>query len=172
MPFDEENDSELPSVQSQKVGLKNVSSQKSIFDSMPKKPTQEDLNQKVKVIQERASHYKARAADLSTQFYKALADKTLVQNKNQFQVAMENDVLGQMVQLAIDINNDPAEEKDGMGSLSWIVVLLKTALKQRDKINQLEYQVSQLTAKADSNYLSNLISKEIEKALDKNKKSE
>lgn len=170
MPFDDE-DTDLPSVQSQKVGLKNVSTQKSIFDSMPKKPSQEDLDSKVKVIQERASHYKAKAADLATQFNKAMADKTLAQNRNSFQTSVEKELLGQMVQLAIDINTDPVE-KEGMGSLSWIVLLLKTCFSQRDKINLLEYQVSQLTAKTDPKNLSDLVSKEIEKALDKLKKSE
>lgn len=145
MPFDEE-DSDQPE-QSKKVTLKNVSSQKSIFDSMPKKPTPEEFDQKVKRVQERASHYKAKAADLATQFNKAMADKTLPQNKNMFQQELERDLLQQMVQLAIDINNDP-NEKEGMGSLSWITLLLKTCFSQRDKINRLEYAVSQLEKKS------------------------
>jgi len=171
MPFDDE-DTDQPSIQSQKVGLKNVSTQKSIFDSMPKKPSQDDLDRKVKVIQERASHHKAKAADLAMQFNKSMADKTLAQNRNQFQASLEKELLGQMVQLAIDINDDRNEAHEGMGSLSWVVLLLKTCFAQRDKINSLEYQVSQLTAKTDPKNLSDLISKEIEKALDKFTKSE
>lgn len=145
MPFDEE-ESDQPE-QSKKVTLKNVSSQKSIFESMPKKPTPEEFDQKVKRVQERASHYKAKAADLATQFNKSMADKTLPQNKNMFQQELEKDLLQQMVQLAIDINNDP-NEKEGMGSLSWITLLLKTCFSQRDKINRLEYAVSQLEKKS------------------------
>lgn len=160
MPFDEENDDQ-PSVQSQKVGLKNVSSQKSIFDSMPKKPSQADLDRQVKDIQQKVSHHKAKAADLATQFNKSMNDHTLPQNKNMFQKEMEKDLLSQMVQLAIDINNDP-HEQEGMGSLSWIVLLLKTCFSQRDKINQLEYQQSQQAAKNE----------EIMKLLDKLAKSE
>lgn len=145
MPFDED-DSEQPE-QPKKVGLKNVSSQKSIFESMPKKPTPEEFDQKVKRVQERASHYKAKAADLAMQFNRAMSDKTLPQNKNMFQQELEKDLLQQMVQLAIDINNDP-NEKEGMGSLSWITLLLKTCFSQRDKINRLEYAVSQLEKKS------------------------
>jgi hypothetical protein len=154
MPFDEEEETEQTT---QKVSLKKVSSQKSIFDSMPKKPTPEEFDQKVKNVQERASHYKAKAADLALQFNKAMADKTLPQNKNMFQQEMEKDLLKQMVQLAIDINND-TREQEGMGSLSWITLLLKTCFAQRDKINRLEYAVSQLQKNAES--------------LDKPKKSE
>lgn len=170
MPFDDE-DNEQPSLQSQKVGLKNVSSQKSMFDVLPKKPTQEDLDTRVKQIQERNSQYKAKAADLASQFNKTMADKTLVQNKNMFQKEIEKEILSQMVQLAIDINNDP-NEKEGMGSLSWIVLLLKTCFAQRDKINQLEYQLNVVSGKIDTSHISALITKEIAKALDTSKKGE
>lgn len=170
MPFDDQ-DKEQSSLQSQKIGLKNVSSQKSMFDVMPKKPSQEDLDVKVKQIQDSASHYKAKAADLALQFNKTLADKTLAQNKNIFQKEVEKEILSQMVQLAIDINNDP-NEKEGMGSLSWIVLLLKTCFSQRDKINQLEYDLVQLNGKVDINHLSALITKEVSKALDNLKKDE
>lgn len=155
MPFDEE-DNDQTSAQSQKIGLKNVSTQKSIFDSMPKKPTQEDFDGTVKRIQERASQHKSKAADLAMQFNKSMSDKTLAQNRNPFQKELEKDLLQQMAQLAIDINNDP-NEKEGMGSLSWIILLLKTCFAQRDKINQLEYAVSQM--------------EKITKALDPGKKS-
>jgi len=144
MPFDEE-DSDQPE-QSKKVTLKNVSSQKSIFESMPKKQTPEEFEQKVRKVQERTSHYKAKAADLATQFNKAMSDKTLSQNKNMFQQDMEKDLLRQMIELAVEINND-GREQEGMGSLSWITLLLKTCFSQRDKINRLEYAVSQLEKK-------------------------
>ncbi len=141
MPFDEESDK--PSEQSQKIGLKKVSSQKSIFDAMPKKPTQEEFDEKVKHTMERATGYKRKASELALAFTKALKDKTLPQNKNAFQLEVEREMLTNMVQLAIDINNDPNEQED-MGSLSWITLLMKTCFAQRDRINLLEYSIAQL----------------------------
>lgn len=167
MPFDEE-DTDQQSVQSQKLGLKKVSSQKSIFDSMPKKPSQEDLDAKVAAAQKRASNHKVKAMELASQFNKAMADKTLPQNRNMFQKEVEKELLGKMVQLAVDINGDPNEQYDGMGSLGWITLLLRTCFGQRDKINLLEYRVEQLEKNSDS------LSKEIAgvvKALDEQKKS-
>ena len=164
MPFDEEDD-DLPVAP--KVGLKNVSTQKSIFDSMPKKPTQEDLEKKVNHIQERSSSHKTRAAELSVQFSQAMKDKTLKQNKNVFAREMERELLTKMAQLAIEVNNDQTEQ-EGMGSLSWIILLLGTCFSQRDRINQLEFVVSQLEKKLDAG----AISKEIQAALDKKKTSE
>jgi hypothetical protein len=155
MPFDEEED--VPTIQSQKIGLKQVSSQKSIFETMPKKPTQEEFTQQVKKVQERMSAYKARTTELAIQFNKAMADKTLPVNKNMFQKEMELEILRNMVKLAQDINSD-VKEREGEGSLSWITLLLKTSFNRRDKINNLEFALQQLEKKID--------------ALDKKKNSE
>lgn len=169
MPFDEE-DNDQPSIQSQKLGLKNVSSQKSIFESMPKKPTQKEFDQTVRKVQERASGYKSKTADLAVQFNKAMLDKTLPQNKNMFQQELEMELLRNMIRLAQEVNADPME-REGEGSLSWITLLLRTCFSQRDKINRLEYTLSQLEKKSDPAALTDLISKEISKALDSLKKS-
>lgn len=168
MPFDEEKDEEvLP----QKVSLKQVSTQKSIFDSIPKKPSAEDLEKRVQQIQEKSSSYKVRVAELAKQFNKAMADKTLKTNKNIFSQEMEKELLSKMIQIAVEINND-AIEQEGMGSLSWITMLLKTCFAQRDRINNLEYSLSLLEKKLDPATFSGLISKEIKQALDKKKNSE
>jgi hypothetical protein len=72
-----------------------------------------------------------------------------------------------MIRLAQEINEDELE-RTGEGSLSWITLLLKTCFNQRDKINRLEYSVSQLEKKIDPAHLSELISV----VLDSKKKSE
>ena len=163
MPFDEENQDQDLSI---KKGLKQVSSQKSIFDGMPKKPSQEDLDNHVKNTQNRSRSYKQRAADYSAQFKKIMNDKTLSQNRSIFVTEMETELLGNMIKLAVDVNAD-VDEQEGMGSLMWIILLLKTCLLQRDKINNLEYAVFQLEKKIDPA----LLKKEIIEALDKSKDS-
>lgn len=147
MPFDEEDDS-LP-VKPSKLGLKSVSSQKSIFESIPKKPTQEDFDKKVKNIQEKNTGYKQRAAELAIAFKKTMEDKTLFQNKNVFTSDLERELLSKMIQLAVEINNDP-DEQEGMGSLGWITLLLKTSLAIRDKLNYTDYRIMQLEKKIES----------------------
>jgi hypothetical protein len=169
LPFEEEDDDAQSSPQ--KVTLKKVSSQKSMFDGTPKKQSAEDFERKVHQIQERSSGYKAKAADLALQFSKMMNDKTIANNKNVFAQEVERDVLSKMIQLAVEINNDPYEQ-EGMGSLSWITLLFKTCLSQRDRINKLEYCLLSLDKKLDSKFLSDLISKEIKQALDKQKSNE
>ncbi len=151
--------------------LKKVSSQKSIFDGIPRKPTQNDLDQQVKQMQEKNADYKQRTAELAIQFRKLMEDKTLPQNKNVFAAEMEKDILSKIIQLASEINNDPHED-EGMGSLSWIAQLFKTCLAQRDRMNKFEFAILQLEKKLDPQNLSNLVSKEISLSLDKKKVSE
>jgi len=168
MPFDEE-DNDFEPVSNK--GLKKVSSQKSIFDAAPKKQTQQEFERKVKDVQERSSGYKQKAAEFSAQFKKSMLDKTLHQNKNVFTQEMESELLANMIKLAVEVNTDP-NEQEGMGSLMWVILLLKTCLMQREKINSLEYQVSQLEKKTDPIVLQEVIKKEIAQALDKPKNSE
>jgi|SRR5579859_1485920 len=143
MPFDDK-----PSDQSQKIGIKQVSSQKSIFESLPKKPDPAEFEKKVQQTQERTSSYKVRAAELAVQFNRLMADKTLPQNKNMFQQEIELDLLRNMAKLAQEVNRDPAEQ-EGEGSLSWVIILLKNAFAQRDKINNLEYTIFQFQKKME-----------------------
>jgi hypothetical protein len=139
MPFDEENEQE-PVL---RKTLKKANSTKSIFDDMPKKPSQEQFENQVKQMQNTMQGYKRLAAEYNAQFKSIIADKTLSQNKNPFQKSFEADVLSNMIKLSEQINVDP-NESEGMGSLLWITLLLKVVLFQRDQINQLEYTVSQL----------------------------
>ncbi len=142
----------------------------SMFDHK-RKPTAQEFQQKVQQSQERMSGYKKRAAELFVQFQKTVADKTLPQNRNIFNAEAEKEMLQNMLQLAGEINNDP-NEQEGMGSLTWITLLLKTCLSQRDRMNELEYALSMLQKKYESTAMSDYISKEIAKALDKKKGSE
>ena len=166
MPFDEEDDSDINS--KPKIGLKFKNVDKS--SSTQKKATQEQFEKKVQEVQEKNSSYKRRASELAIQFKKVIEDKTLPQNKNIFANEIERELLANMIDLAVEINNDP-NEQDGMGSLSWITLLLKTVISQRDKINKLEYALYNFDKKLDPSNISSLIQKEL-KDIDKNKKDE
>ena len=142
----------------------------SMFDSK-RRPTPQEFQQRVQQSQEKMSGYKKRAAELFVQFQKTVSDKTLPQNRNIFNAEAEKEMLQNMLQLAGEINNDP-NEQEGMGSLTWITLLLKTCLSQRDRMNELEYTISMLQKKYESTAMTDYISKEIAKALDKKKGSE
>lgn len=135
------NDEDQPSEQSKKIGLKKVGAQQSIFDSLPKKTTPEEFQQQVQQVQEQSSSFKVKVAQYAGEFNRAMADKTLPQNKNQFQKEIELELLRNMVRIAQDVNAHPLE-REGEGSLGWITVLLKTCFNQRDRVNYLEYKIA------------------------------
>lgn len=168
MPFDEEEDDSLTE-QPKNSRLKKVSSQKSIFDNVPKRPSYENFSKKVDAIQEKADSYKSQSAALALQFFHLINDKTLKRNKTIFSKEVEKELLTNLINISIEINNDPLE-KEGMGSLALITILLKTVLMQKDKINELEFNLSELNKKYSNESLEELISKKIE-ALDLVKKS-
>lgn len=153
MPFDEEEEV----LEKPKVELKKVSTKKSMFDDLNKKPSKEDFEKKVKYMNDKSIKYKTQAAELVKEFNKCLADKTLAHNKSVFVKEIENELLFKMIKLAEDINNDP-DEKEGTGSLSWITILLKNSFAQRDKINYLEYSLSEIEKKISPEYLLKIFS--------------
>lgn len=154
-----------------KIGLKKQPGQKSMFDGRVRPPTQQEFQEKVQQIEDRKASYKQRAADLFMAFSKSMSDKTLPVNRSPLNRDAEREMLQDMVQLAIDINTDP-NEQEGMGSLTWITCLFKTAMAQRDRINELEYTIAALNKKLNGPEFVEFINKEITKALDKKKSGE
>ncbi len=144
MPFDDEEEAPI-----QKIGLKQVSSKKSLFEvENQDKPSQEEFNKRVEQIHQKTNDYKSRASELALNYKKLIFDKTLPQNKNIFLEDLEKDTLSKMISLAVEINNDE-NEQEGMGTLSWITLLLKYFLYHRDRINSLEHSVSILQKSND-----------------------
>lgn len=153
-----------------KTTMKNVGP-KSMFDNQRRTPTQQEFQQKVQDSQETLAGYKRRAAELFVAFQRAMNDKTLAQNRNIFNLETEKEMLQRILQLATEINGDP-NEQEGMGSVTVITLLLKTCMSQRDRMNELEFALSQLQKKTSPEALTDFVSKEIAKALDKKKDSE
>jgi hypothetical protein len=159
MSFDES-----PKDPKSRLGLKNLGGAKSMFDGKPKPPTQKEFDKQIQDLGEKANGYKKRAADLFLQFIKVVGEKTLPQNKNLFHAETEKELLQNMVQLANEVNNDP-NEPEGNGSMTWIILLFKTCFSQRDRINELEYNIHLLQKKLDTSVLTDFIAKEITRQL-------
>lgn len=84
------------------------------------------------------------AADLTEKYFKLLKDKTLLENQTPIQQNFRKEVLGDMINFAIDLNNDDLEDKNDMGSIAMITILLKSNLALKDFANKLEYDLKQL----------------------------
>jgi hypothetical protein len=136
--FDDDNDSEsAPRVQK---GVK-VNNSKSIINELPKKVSKEEFVAKAKEVNNQLNKYGERATELALNFKKILDDRTLIQNKTHLAHDMEKEVLNALLELGVDMNVDQHEE-EGMGSMGLIMLLFRSVLIQRDKINQLDYTAS------------------------------
>lgn len=173
MPSEKDEPKSLqgPDEYTPKGGVKQQPGQKSMFDGKPKRQTPQEFQQKVQQTQDKLVGYNRRAAELYAQFQRAMADKTLSQNRNVFAADTEREMLQNLLQLAAEINEDPNEQNSG-GSLTLDILLLKTVMFQRDRINELEYGLVTMQKKFDSAALTDYINKEISKALDKKKGNE
>lgn len=156
MPFDDDDDDNPP--KKPKVGVKSQG--KSMFDSLPKKPSFEQFEQEAQDANKKLEGYGERARELASQFKKVMEDKTLPQNKNLFVVEIEKELISKMINLAIEINSDE-NEAEGMGSVGWIALTLRYLLVQKDRMNQLEYSVLNLEnkVKEQTDILNSILSK-------------
>jgi hypothetical protein len=131
-----------------KIGLKKPEN-KSMFDNQPKKQEkaqQEEFKQRASEVNERFNSYNERAMEAVSSFMKLLDDQTIAKNKSSFAPQLEQEVIGKFQNLALDMEADELQP-NGMGSIGVVTFLLKVALIQRDKINQLDYAISQLQGK-------------------------
>lgn len=138
IPF-QERDPEAAEKVNKGVKLKN----KNTTHQNPKIQQQENFEQQVQEYQKTQIDRNSQAKQLAQQFVNLLKEKKLTQNKTQINLDLEREVQTKLVNLLIEINNDPNEENDGMGSAATIMLILKSLFIQRDKINELEYKLEQ-----------------------------
>lgn len=107
-------------------------------------------------FEEKADEYMAfiqqrnrQMLDLVKEVIKIHKDKTLTQNKTTMARDVENSTLLKIVNLAVEINQDE-QEPEGMGSIALINLLFKIMLLQRERINDLDYELVQLKKKLSS----------------------
>lgn len=140
-PFDDEGRSS----QQSKVELKKPQT-KSMFDNKPKLPSAEEAKKQASVVNDQINSYNARALEATTAFMKLIDDHTIPSNKSVFAADVEREVIGKLQQLALDIEADDLQP-NGMGPVGVVSFLLKVVLVQREKINQLDYNINLLDKK-------------------------
>jgi len=140
MPFDEEESQQAPNKKSLKIN-----NDKSIFIKK-NDVSQQDFEKNISDMQGKSAEYALRAAELSSNFRKILDDKSLVKNKNVFQLDVERDILESLIKLCIEMNEDE-NEKESMGATGLVALLLKACLIQRDRINNLDFNYVQLESR-------------------------
>lgn len=110
--------------------------------------SKEDFEQRADAVHSQMVDKNEKAAKLSKDFWDMVRGKILVRNKGPIDKSMEKEVITNLISYARDLNNPPFNENDtnpseeGLGSISIIALLMKTAIHQRDLYNELEFRLS------------------------------
>lgn len=84
------------------------------------------------------------AIKIIQRYMKMADDKTLAQNRGSIANDVEREIRQDVIQLALDLNNDEFEEDNGKGSVIVLSAITKILLQYRDRINQLEFEIQQI----------------------------
>lgn len=93
---------------------------------------------------ERMENKKKQAFEISQNFIALLKTQVLPENKGPLEQSLEREIIGKITHFTDALNNDPEEERDGMGSTGAVILLLKSVLILRDLRNQDSYRIAQL----------------------------
>jgi len=87
--------------------------------------------------------YKNRAWELAVRYKSFIEDSKLKENKSSIVLDIEKETIDSLISLASSMNKDE-NQPEGEGSNALCMLLLKCMLIQRDKINDLNYRISNL----------------------------
>lgn len=110
--------------------------------SEEKKKIEQNFNNGVAQL-ENSQQLAHQFLEKGTQLHAFMRDKTLKSNKGPIAEQVEHTLLGQLIQMAERLNNDPTQ-KEGAGSVALETIVLKSLLILRDRLNELEYQQQQV----------------------------
>lgn len=100
-----------------------------------------DLEQRVKQLGEKMEGRKKKAYELGMKFMSYLKDRTVTQNKNQLAQSVEKETIANLMQFAVETNNDE-NEMEGMGSVAVSTLLFKAVFYLRDILNEMDYKIA------------------------------
>ncbi|MFA5757975.1 MAG: hypothetical protein WC942_01160 [Clostridia bacterium] len=109
------------------------------------KQEKEEYKQKFNKLADKTIEYQdqksKKAVDCVSKFLSLATDKVLPRNKGVIASDVEREIRQDIIQLALDLNNDETEEDNGKGSVVVLSVLTKIILLYRDRLNDLEYEL-------------------------------
>lgn len=128
-------------------GLKIDNSQSSIKTTLENDP--KSFDQKATEVYNKIQAYKERVWDLSGKFKAIIEDQTLSINKTSITKDLEKEIIDKLVALASEMEADETQPI-GLGPIALSVLIMKMLIIQRDKINDLSFQLSKIEKASDS----------------------
>jgi len=107
------------------------------------KEVKKEFQQQATEVHQRLEGHLREAYELGLEFTNLIADTRVSENIGPYDRSFEKENIRKLIQYAITVNIDP-QEQEGMGSVSCIILLLKTMFKMRDRINEMSYDMHKL----------------------------
>lgn len=135
-------------------GLKMKSSgsrfQSQIEERQSAAKAKESFEQKAEQFVADRQNQQVKGLDLAKTFMTHMRDKTLPSQRGVIASNLEKELREELQHFTIDLNNDPNQKYDGMGSVSTIALLVKCLFEMRDRMNSMEYEIVTLKKKIAS----------------------
>lgn len=140
--FSEER--EVKKTKELKLGTtKNSRFQAKVVERQQQQKAADSFEAKADELMANRQDQQVKGMDLAKKFMQAFRDKTLSSNKGVLIKEVERELREEFQHLILDMNNDQDQKYDGWGSLTGISLLVKVLFEMRDRINELEYQLSE-----------------------------
>jgi len=144
MPFDDRDDDDDAIPQpTRKIGIRKANP---VVPGANNAQIRADFAKKADEKFSTIEDYKNQIWDLSIKYKSFIESKVLPTNRGPIATNLEKEVLDNLVQLALDMNEDETQQQ-GVGSTALCMLLMKCMLIQRDIINTLSFKVDQLEKK-------------------------
>lgn len=140
--FDADNAIELPEEDAPRIKLDRS---KSKFAKQP--DTKVQFQKQAEDVHEHLQQARVDAVQLGQEFMKFFNSKILPDNIGPIEKSFQQEIMKKLINFAIETNNDPYQEQDGMGSVGMITLLFNSLFKIKNKCNLLEYSYEQLASK-------------------------
>ncbi len=136
------------------VKLKNKNAERKEKEKIEREEYKRKFDEKAEKTIQHYNEQNNRAINIISRFIKMAEDKTLAQNKGGIADDVEREIRQDLIQLALDLNNDENEEDNGKGSVVALSAVTKIILLYRDRLNELEYELLQLKRELNAKNLS------------------
>lgn len=124
--------------------LKNKNAEKKEQEKIEREQYKEKFEKSADQAVQNYEDKNKKALEVISKFMRLSEDKTLSKNKGYIGIDVEKEIRQELIQLVIDLDNDESESEYGKGSVVAISILSKIVLNLRDRINDLEFEISSL----------------------------
>ena len=138
------------------VKIKNKGAEAAEQEKIQKEEYLKQFNERADKTIQYNNDKNTRIVKCISKFFTLAQDKTISQNRGSIAADVEKEIRQELINTALDLNNDENEEDNGKGSIVILSAVTKILMMYRDRINDLEYEIDKLKADLKKRELSSV----------------